>query len=125
MIDLNKLEGLAKKASSGPWQECGSNRGGCICGQVWSLIADLPVATVQRGDEEIGMIPEPVYKANAIYIAAANPAVILELIETQRMMVEALKIADKFCGSHTPDDCDDSIHIPIRDALKRATGEST
>ena len=29
---------------------------------------------------------------------------------------DALYIADRFCGNHTADDCDDSIAIPISDA---------
>jgi hypothetical protein len=31
--------------------------------------------------------------------------------------IEALSIADKFCGSLTSDVCGDEVHIPIREAL--------
>ena len=37
-------------------------------------------------------------------------------------MLKALKIADAFCGSLTSDVCCDSVHIPIRDAIKKAEG---
>ena len=33
-----------------------------------------------------------------------------------RQCADALYIADRFCGNHTADDCDDSIAIPISDA---------
>jgi hypothetical protein len=32
-------------------------------------------------------------------------------------LVNALEIADKFCGSHTADECPDTIACPIADAL--------
>lgn len=42
----------------------------------------------------------------------------------QRELVEALEIADKFCGSLTSDVCPDWVHIPIREALAKARGEA-
>lgn len=37
-------------------------------------------------------------------------------------MLAALEIADKFCGSLTSDECPDSVHIPIREAIEKARG---
>jgi hypothetical protein len=33
--------------------------------------------------------------------------------------VDALEIANKFCGSHTAEDCPDTVAIPINEALTR------
>jgi len=101
--DLSRLESLAREATPGPWENCGHERGGCGCGAVWSIPADSPVATVtlgEWGDEwpvidkdadgnpiaimrksSYGEVPPALGKANAAYIAAANPAAVLALIE--------------------------------------------
>lgn len=42
-----------------------------------------------------------------------------ELENIQKEALGALKIADKFCGEHTSDECSDSIHIPIQDSIKK------
>lgn len=78
--DLQQLKALAMAATRGRWRECGHERGGCVCGQIWSVEADLPIATAERGDEEIGVITPEFYKPNAAYIAAASPDVVLALI---------------------------------------------
>lgn len=81
--ELDHLEALAKAATPGPWRECGHDRGGCSCGLIWCTERDELVAEVWQGDD---MVPraavEP--KMNAAFIAAANPAVILTLIEMLR-----------------------------------------
>lgn len=94
---LRKLE-LA--ATLGPWRACGDDRGGCICGQVWSITSDHPVAVVEQGEwgdtypalktsgdtfnqhvtaviEKIayGHIDPEVAKRNALLIAAARNAI--------------------------------------------------
>lgn len=33
----------------GPWRECGRDRGGCVCGIIWSTAHDHPVAAVTSG----------------------------------------------------------------------------
>ena len=43
------------------------------------------------------------------------------LRSTLQQCVDALYIADKFCGNHTADECDDAIAIPISDALVAAS----
>lgn len=45
------------------------------------------------------------------------------LIAAAPELLEALEIADKFCGSLTSDECPDSVHIPIRTAIAKAKGE--
>jgi len=60
----------------GPWVACGSKRGGCSCGQVWSTAVDMPVATANGiwGDDlahPYGEIPAAHKLANSRLIAAA------------------------------------------------------
>lgn len=80
MTDKLELRRLAEAATPGPWKACGSARGGCGCGMVWSHRADVPVAEAWRGDREA---PEPSEgaKANAAFIAGANPAALLALLD--------------------------------------------
>jgi len=37
--------------------------------------------------------------------------------EAIKKIREGLKIADKFCGNHTANECPDTVAIPIKDAL--------
>lgn len=62
-----------------------------------------PPAGITRGTAE----------ANARLIAAAPD------------LLSALRIADAFCGSLTSDVCPDDVHIPIRDAIAKATGSGS
>jgi len=108
---------LAGKATEGPWEACGSKRGGCQCCQVWSTASDHPVATAEHGewgdsypalrvvrDEGIGEkmtveaymegmvygeVPEQEGKFNAAFIADSRTTVPLAL-EIARIAVEAL-----------------------------------
>ena len=43
------------------------------------------------------------------------------LRSTLQQCVDALYLADKFCGNHTADECGDEIAIPISDALVAAS----
>lgn len=79
-VNKQELRRLAEAATRGPWRACGHDRGGCSCGMIWSRAADLPVAEAWRGDEEAPEPPEGA-KANAIFIAEANPAAILSLLD--------------------------------------------
>jgi hypothetical protein len=42
-LDLDLLERLEAGATPGPWRECGHDRGGCQCAQVWSVTRDQQV----------------------------------------------------------------------------------
>jgi hypothetical protein len=97
--ELERLESLAKAATLGPWEECGRSRGGCKCGQVWSIPADSPVAisNTDSPDEGIESTTER-KKADAAYIAVANPETMLRLLadlarlsaELERMRAKVL-----------------------------------
>ncbi len=106
-VDENRLRELAEAATRGPWVECGHARGGCTCGYVWSEPADAPIAQAtigEWGDEypsmrpasgsiegkfeaymeriTYGVIDSEKGKANARYIAAVYPSVVLRLLST-------------------------------------------
>lgn len=89
MTDLNKqeLRRLAEAASPGPWRQCGADKDSksCACGQIWSTSVDELVAEVFAGAEALGA-PAAGAGCNARFIAKANPATILELLD----QVEAL-----------------------------------
>ena len=61
----------------GPWKACGMNRGGCVCGQVYSDPADVMVAVAISSKDESYTLGEGVihgseqFHANARLIAAA------------------------------------------------------
>ena len=128
-MDIDELERLASAASPGPWEACGDDRGGCKCGQVWSKIADHPVAVVERGEwgdtypairltsdglhgtqaeaylERIpyGEIPEGKSQANMLFIAAANPETIKELVARIRQLtVNAKPLTQSTAGASEP-----------------------
>jgi len=117
--NLKELEALQKRATPGPWQECGHNRGGCQCCQIWSQIADAPVAETTRGKWgdtfptlkgvsgdslgsigckveavmemiEYGEIPEGVGEANAAFISKMEN-LLTALISSAR---EALRLRE-------------------------------
>lgn len=88
MTDLNELKKLAQAAVAGPWimwsYEGPSKHGGeshSVCHHVGGLMSTdhTCVATA------IGETEDYAY-ANAAYIAAANPSVMLELIEREEKM---------------------------------------
>lgn len=108
----DELLALAKKATPGPWSDCNPD---CNCGQI--SCEHGPIAKVESGDwgdrwpsvrlvsnpNGMGMIAEPfmdmgvyghikpeVARGNAAYIAAANPAAIIALIERHRAERERL-----------------------------------
>lgn len=98
--ELASLEALAKSATPGPWSyprdksnapdtliyseqkpdKAQSEHGACI-------------AQVSVYDAVTGLLPKRQYEANAAFIAAANPAAILSLIEEYKRMREALENA--------------------------------
>ncbi len=93
---LDALEQKAKAATPGPWQNCGHARGGCKCGLVWSLPADMPIATRVHG-EETPIPNEDQAKSNAAFIAAANPQTVLALLA---VIEEAINLAN-MTDAHT------------------------
>ena len=78
-IDLDQLEARAKAATPGPWRNAAGYKikvaaTGTHCASAWSRY------TYETGKE----ITDEQAKANATYIAAANPAVVLELVAELR-----------------------------------------
>lgn len=60
---------------------------------------------------------------NAAHLAIeAMEARSKRLNEAAPELLEALRIADRFCGSLTSDVCPDDVHIPIRAAIQKALG---
>ncbi|MFM0163914.1 hypothetical protein PQR39_26305 [Paraburkholderia sediminicola] len=58
-------------------------------------------------------------------LAAPQPAQTAVALDDERAafdlkILEALQIADRFCGSFTAEVCPDTIHIPIQEALAKA-----
>ena len=77
----DELRRLAGAATPGPWQECGHARGGCRCGNVWSVPSDGPVATAFLEDDSAGIsVPLEVMQANAAFIAACDPQTVAALL---------------------------------------------
>lgn len=100
-IDLAELKKLAESAASGPWQECGHAREGCVCCQIWSTTDDAVVAVAMSTKDEMytlgeGYMPDKA-KANAKYIAAANPVVVLFLLKEIEELEEYKWMYQKLC----------------------------
>jgi len=53
------------------WRMCGEDKGGCICGQIWSTKMDFNVATVHMENEDIGSITKDQMLSNAQRIVTA------------------------------------------------------
>ena len=75
------LRALATEATPGPWRDCGHGRGGCVCGLIWSVPVDVPIASVSDDDENGPCPPPEQRKRNAAYIAAASPDAVLALLD--------------------------------------------
>jgi len=68
-LDLELLAKLHESATPAPWRECGHDRGGCVCGQVWSESTDQFLFKPDAGDE--APVPTQETKlANAALVAA-------------------------------------------------------
>jgi hypothetical protein len=100
-ISMNKqerdeLRSVALAATSGTWEECGHERGGCPCCLVWAISADTTIAGTNAGsakrvgfayhagndtDGDLPMVSEEQGKTNARFIARANPTTVLALLD--------------------------------------------
>lgn len=94
---IERLRQLAKAATPGPYRQCGADRGGCQCGYVYAepldgaLGTSAPAFVFQAAcDKSADMVtPSPAaMKANAAFIAAANPAVVLALLSVVEAAAE-------------------------------------
>jgi len=71
-MDVKELMALSEKATVGKWSACGAERGGCICGLIWSEEADAALACTSVKDTPDGpdVIIGNQIGANAVLIAA-------------------------------------------------------
>ncbi len=99
--------------SPGPWRVCGSDRGKCQCGQVWSVAQDLPVATVFIKDDDVGFLPEEMWHANADLIARAPEL----LKERDAMAAENGRLRDELAAAK-------ERILPAEEWAGEATGDS-
>jgi len=84
-IDTTKLRELAQKATPGPWETCETNETAfeILTGE-WSAKGDFEGTIVVHVDDYACFEERPsgiTSKANAQYIAAANPAAVLALLD--------------------------------------------
>jgi hypothetical protein len=109
MTDIENLETLAKAATPGPWTVCKHLESveadlACTCGYrgvVFGPDHDAPMAICQPGHDpdpvgEEGLGPQNYARAQQIangqWIAAANPAAILELCAEVRRLRESIRL---------------------------------
>lgn len=76
-IDLDQLESVAKAATPGPWVRHPED----VYSDVGAHVAFCPTVCSSAPER---CISEEQAESNAAYIAAANPAAVLELIEELR-----------------------------------------
>lgn len=80
---LAEIQARADAATAGPWRECGRDRGGCVCGLVWSIPGDGVVASTAsdpdtpRSDEQVN--------ADARFVAHAKDDIPWLLAEVARL----------------------------------------
>lgn len=88
-MNIKELKRLAEAATPGPWE-------------IDDMLADITGIEVWSTD---GMLCESISEENARYIAAANPAVVLELIRQRSELLAALKEARELVedwGAYAP-----------------------
>lgn len=113
--DLTDLEAAARAATPGPWWNCPSERSECddpdLCNGVYYTVGDVGCGVLYaNGDERQA-------RANARYIAAANPAAILALIERLRRAEGGVKRYK--VGSKWPEGISDGLTQPCEICGKR------
>lgn len=113
MSKFDELKTLAEAATIGNWSACGPSFGAALpkyCDEVVSDASEsgeeVTICTGPHWDKEYW----PERSINMQFIAAANPATILELLAIQAQLVEALaniaQPANAGCGCHFPCRCD-------------------
>jgi len=91
MNDYSKLETLAKAATPGPWEADNSRHEGSI------NAADRHIGMVSMYAEKREDIPQNF--ANQEFIAAANPAVVLELIAENKGQAKKIRWDESWYGA--------------------------
>jgi hypothetical protein len=88
-VKLDELETLAKSATPGPWRQCtapDTNNTQAVCDHFFEFIARTDIVSIHSTEA---------CEANARYIAAASPDVILSLLAR-------LKRAEAVCEAARP-----------------------
>lgn len=128
-MNINELEKLAREATPGPW--VGRNKQGKFGPSNWSGECDSSVSTgsapIRSGKSTVALaVSEIIHdkdidqlKFNADFIAAANPAAILELIDSHRKLSDLLSRA---FGAIIRDS-DGKLLSEAMSALNKANGE--
>jgi len=96
-IDTTKLRELAENATPGPWETCETDETAfeILTGE-WSAKGDFEGTIVVHVDEYACFEERPsgiTSKANAQYIAAANPATVLALLDNHAKIERDLSAA--------------------------------
>lgn len=97
-IDLDYLESTAKAATQGPWLE----RHEDVYSEVDAHVAFCPTVCSSAPER---CISKEQAESNAAYIAAANPAVVLELIAELRAKNDLLEKIFDDCGDKNNGAC--------------------
>ena len=105
------------KAAPRPWLECGHDRGGCDCGQIWSLPADAHIATT-LDKWEGGTISRECRIANAALIVAAVNAFNTEREQQIRELIAALRRVSAELALHA------GKGAPMKDAAEKALNQA-
>ena len=96
MADFKELREADKARTQGEWTQCGADRGGCPCGQVWSVPADFVVACTNAADEGT-TVHESTIIANARFLALCSRDV-PKLLAERDAALDALAEANARCG---------------------------
>lgn len=87
MTDYRKLRQLAEAATPGPWSQCtapDTNNNQAVCDHNFEFIARTDLVSIHSFE---------ICEANASFIAAANPTVVLELLDEIERLRDALNEA--------------------------------
>lgn len=115
-INLANLKGKAESATPGPWDYDTTIAG------IWRLedgeYLTEPVCDVRMACMDI--VPKSAIKPNARFIAAANPATVLKLIEALELAMHALNKISTYaeCPSRKSADLAQTIHIILEGMIE-------
>lgn len=115
MIDTNNLEALARAATPGPW--------------AFSPMTETedPEIGAANGSRVAVLVAADITKANSAYVAAANPAAVLELIKEMKSYRRMFEAACEDLGEINEKlklDPDEGGAVPILAAIEEMQAEA-